>query len=121
MSGASSARTPAWVKAAAQRLQPRAGAAVELAEDDVAGEAMGDDAGRLDGGEHVGDAAHGVAGPQHAVERLLVVDAVLQRHHRGAGTMAGRMAAAAVSVSNDFTQKSTASAGGSPANVGHRP
>ncbi len=64
--------------------------AVELAEDDAAAEAMRDDTGRLDPGEHVRRAADGVGAAEHGVDLLLVVDAVLKRHHGGLRTDRGR-------------------------------
>src|SRR5437667_363977 len=65
-------------EAPGQRLRARRQPPVELAEDDPAGEVVGDDAGPVDGREHPGDAAHGGTGAQDLVDRVVVVEAVLE-------------------------------------------
>ena len=72
-------------KGLAQALDPWRHSPVQLAEDDPAEEVMRDDSRAVDGGEHLGDAAHRVAGAQDRVDRVLVVDAVLEGQHRGGG------------------------------------
>ena len=62
------------------RLRP-----VHLAQEDTAEQHVGDDAGRLDRGEHLGDPAEHVARAEDAGELVLVVDAVLDREHARAG------------------------------------
>ena len=62
--------------------------AVELAEDDAAEQRVADDAGRLDGGEHLGHPAEDVPGAEDARELVLVVHAVLDRAARRCRTRA---------------------------------
>src|SRR2546422_6516637 len=69
-----------------QRLRWRRQPPVELAEDDPAGEVVGDDAGPVDGREHLGDATHRATGAQDLIDRVLVVDAILEGEDGRAGS-----------------------------------